>query len=134
GKLFAVLALLGAGAVLVTGVLGYINGGDSLEASIYRQLSAARQTKARQVESYFRDTRNDLRLLASTKMVVDATRDFRNAYDELEKKDSPAGLRSKVDTWYQANYLPDVRRQLGKDVPLGDYLPNGPAANYLQYY
>jgi len=51
-KLFTVLALLGAGAVLVTGVLGYINARDSLEESIYRQLSAARQTKARQVESW----------------------------------------------------------------------------------
>ena len=132
-KLFAVLALLGAGAVLVTGVLGYINARDSLEASIYRQLSAARQTKARQVESYFRDTRNDLRLLASTKMVVDATRDFRNAYDELEQKELSADIKGKVDAWYNANYLPDIRRQLGKDVPTANFLPNGPAANYLQY-
>ena len=132
-KLFAVLALLGASAVLVTGVLGYINARDSLEETIYHQLSAARQTKARQVESYFRDTRNDLRLLASTKMVVDAMRDFRAAYDELEQKELPAEFKSKVDAWYAANYLPDIRRQLGNDAPLADFLPNGPAANYLQY-
>ena len=37
-KLFAVLALLGASAVLVTGVLGYINARDSLEETIYHQL------------------------------------------------------------------------------------------------
>jgi class 3 adenylate cyclase len=128
-----VLALLGASAVLVTGVLGYINARDSLEETIYHQLSAARQTKARQVESYFRDTRNDLRLLASTKMVVDAMRDFRAAFEELERKELPADLTSKVDAWYAANYLPDIRRQLGKDAALADFLPNGPAANYLQY-
>src|SRR5258708_35042431 len=132
-KLFAVLALLGASAVLVPGVLGSINARDSLEETIDHQLPAARQTKARQVESYFRDTRNDLRLLASTKMVVDAMRDFRAAYEELEQKELPADLKSKVDAWYAANYLPDIRRQLGKDAPLADFLPNGPAANYLQY-
>jgi len=132
-KLFAVLALLGSSAVLVTGVLGYINARDSLEETIYKQLSAARQTKARQVESYFRDTRNDLRLLSSTKMVVDAMRDFRTAYEELEQKGLPADLKSKVDAWYTANYLPDIHRQLGKDAALADFLPNGPAANYLQY-
>ena len=132
-KLFAVLALLGAIAVLVTGVLGYISARDALEEAIYDQLTAARQTKARQVESYFRDTRNDLRLLASTKMVVDAMRDFRAAYEELERKELPADLKSKVDAWYAANYLPDIRRQLGKDATLADYLPVGPAANYLQY-
>ena len=132
-KLFGVLALLGASAVLVTGVLGYLNARDSLEETIYRQLSAARQTKARQVESYFRDTRNDLRLLATTKMVVDAMRDFRSAYDALEQKEVPAELNSKVDAWYKANYLPDIRRQLGKDVVAADFLPHGPAATYLQY-
>jgi hypothetical protein len=132
-KLFAVLALLGASAVLVTGVLGYIAGRDSLQRAIFRQLSAARQTKMRQVESYFRDTRNDLRLLASTKMVVDAMRDFRRTYEELEAKELPADMTKKVDRWYDANYLPDIRRQLGKDVALDAYLPNGPAANYLQY-
>jgi class 3 adenylate cyclase len=132
-KLFAVLALLGTSAVVVTGVLGYINARDSLEETIYRQLSAARQTKARQVESYFRDTRNDLRLLATTKMVVDAMRDFRHAYEELEQKELPADLKNKVDAWYSANYLPDIRRQLGKEAALADFLPTGPAANYLQY-
>ncbi len=132
-KLFAVLALLGASAVVVTGVLGYINARDSLEETIYHQLSAARQTKARQVESYFRGTRNDLRLLASTKMAIDATRDFRSAFDELEHKEFPADLKSKVDAWYAANYLPDIRRQLGTDAALADFLPNGPAANDLQY-
>jgi class 3 adenylate cyclase len=132
-KLFAVLALLGASAVLVTGVLGYIAGRDSLQRAIFHQLSAARQTKTRQVESYFRDTRNDLRLLASTKMVVDAMRDFRSAYDELERKELPADLKKKIDAWYDTNYLPDIRRQLGKAVALDDFLPNGPAANYLQY-
>jgi class 3 adenylate cyclase len=132
-KLFAVLALLGASAVLVTGVLGYINARDSLEETIYHQLAAARQTKARQVESYFRDTRNDLRLLATTKMVIDAMRGFHAAYDDLEQKPLPVDLGKKVDAWYDAEYLPDIRRQLGKDVAAGDYLPKGPAANYLQY-
>jgi class 3 adenylate cyclase len=132
-KLFAVLALLGASAVLVTGVLGYINARDSLEETIYHQLAAARQTKARQVESYFRDTRNDLRLLATTKMVIDAMRGFHSAYEDLEVKELPSDMGKKVDAWYGAEYLPDIRRQLGRDVPASDYLPKGPAANYLQY-
>src|SRR5262249_20124911 len=83
--------------------------------------------------SYFRDTRNDLRLLATTKMVVDAMRDFRTAYEELEQKGPSVDLKNKVDAWYAANYLPDIRRQLGTDVALADFLPHGSAANYLQY-
>src|SRR5476649_945787 len=61
-KVFAVLILLGAVAVLVTGILGYVRARDVLEETIFNQLTAARQTKARQVETYFRTIRHDLRL------------------------------------------------------------------------
>ena len=53
-KLFAILILLGAVAVLVTGVLGYFRARDALEKAVFDQLTTARQTKARQVETYFR--------------------------------------------------------------------------------
>src|SRR5215203_3327616 len=79
GKLFATLLLLGAVAVLVTGVLGYFRARDALEKAIFDQLTAARQTKARQVEAYFRTIHAELRLLATSKMVGSATREFRTA-------------------------------------------------------
>ena len=41
-KLFAILILLGAVAVLVTGVLGYVRARDALEQAIFNQLTAAR--------------------------------------------------------------------------------------------
>ena len=135
GKLLAVLILLGAIAVLVTSVLGYVRAGDALEETIFKQLTAARRTKARQVEDYFRTTRNELQVLASSKMVVDATRDFHSAFEELEREADPdGGLRTKLKDWYAKNYLPDVRRVLGRDVPPTDYLPVGSAATYLQYH
>src|SRR5262245_48594178 len=133
-KLFAILLFLGAVAVLITSVLGYIRARDALEKTIYNQLTAARKTKARQVESHFRTIANELRLLASTKMVVDATREFRSTFNELEQKSMPNELRHQLEEWYGQIFLPIVRRLLGKDVPLADYLPIGPAATYLQYY
>jgi class 3 adenylate cyclase len=133
-KLLAVLILLGAIAVLVTSVLGYVRARDALEETIYNQLTAARRTKARQVEDYFRTIRSELQVLAASKMVVDATRGFYSAFEELNHKEGPDGLRAKVEDWYAKYYLPDVRRVLGQDVPLADYLPVGPAATYLQYH
>jgi class 3 adenylate cyclase len=133
-KLFAILLFLGGVAVLITSVLGYIRARDALEETIYNQLTAARQSKARQVEAYFRTIGSELRLLASTKMVVDATREFRSTFSELEQKQIPDELRWQLEEWYGQNFLPIVRRLLGKDVPLADYLPIGPAATYLQYH
>lgn len=133
-KVFATLILLGAVAVLVTGVLGYVRARDALEATIYNQLTAARESKARQVETYFRNIRADLRLLATSKMVVDATRDFHAAYEQLDQKPVPDDMQRKVADWYAHNVTPDARRLLGKDAVAAGYLPIGPAATYLQYH
>src|SRR6266404_4729724 len=118
-KLFAILILLGAVAVLITGVLGYVRARDALERTIFNQLTAARETKSRQVEIYFRGIRNDMRLLAASKMVVDAMRGLRDAVDELDAKPVPAEVRERVHGWYDKQYMPMVRRRLGPIFPAG---------------
>ena len=134
-KLFAILILLGAVAVLVTGVLGYVRARDALEEAIFNQLTAARKTKARQVETYFRTIRNELRLLAASKMVVDATRGFRDAVDELDARPVPTELRQHGRRLVRrATSCPRCAALLGKRADVNDYLPVGRRAYYLQYH
>jgi class 3 adenylate cyclase len=133
-KLFATLTLLGAIAVLVTAVLGYVRSRDALQEAILNQLTAARLAKARQVETYFRTTRDELRLLANSKMVVEALRDMRGAADELDKERPPQEMRNKLEAWYTANVLPGVQRMYGKDATITDYMPGLRSGTYLQYY
>ncbi len=131
-KLFAILLLLGAVAVMITGVLGYIRAREALERAIFAQLTAARETKAHQVESYFRTVRNEVRLLAASKMVVDATRGFREAVDELDGKEVPADVKQAVHAWYDTQYMPMVRKLLGKDVSAEEFMPMTAAPYFLQ--
>jgi class 3 adenylate cyclase len=133
-KLFAILTLLGAIAVLVTSVLGYMQARDALQEAIYNQLTATRKSKVQQVETYFRTIRNELSQLATSKMAVDAAREFRATFDELDRADVPFDLRRKVGDWCGAQFLPEMRRVLGKEPNINDYLPVGPAAYYLQYH
>ena len=67
-------------------------------------------------------------------MAVDAAREFRVAVDELDRADVPFELRRKVGDWYEEHFLPEMRRVLGKEPNINDYLPVGPAAYYLQYH
>ena len=133
-KLFATLVLLGAIAVMVTGALGYFRARDALEKAVFDQLTAARQTKTRQVETYFRTIQAELRLLATSKMVVDATREFRTAVDQLDRAGAPPELRQRVGDWYAGNFIPGMTRTLGREPALSDYLPVSGAPYYLQYH
>lgn len=131
-KLFAVLLLLGVVAVVITSVLGYIRAREALEKVIFDQLISARETKANQVEAYFRTVRSEMRLLAASKMVVDAMKGFRDSVDELDRREVPEETRQKVLGWYNDEYMPMVRRVLNKDVPVDDFLPVGAAPYFLQ--
>ena len=133
-KLFATLVLLGAIAVLITGVLGYFRARDALQKAVFDQLTTAREAKARQIETYFRTIQAELRLLATSKMVVDATREFRIAVDQLDRAGTSPELRQKVSDWYAANFIPLMTQVLGKEPALVDYLPVGSAPYYLQYH
>ena len=131
-RLFAILLLLGAVAVMITGVLGYIRAREALERAIFAQLTAARETKAHQVESYFRTVRNEVRLLAASKMVVDATRGFREAVDEFDNKPVPPEVKASVHGWYDGHYMPMVRKLIGTDVPAAEFMPSSPSSYFLQ--
>ena len=79
---------------------------DALEESIYNELTAARKSKARQIETYFRTIRNELSQLAAAKMTVDAARAFRAGFDALEQADVPFDIRRKVGDWYATDFCP----------------------------
>lgn len=121
-------------AAKLTGVLGYFHSRDALEKVVYNQLTIARQTKARQVETYFRTIGSELRLLSTSQMVIDATREFRIAVDQLDRGGAPPELRRKVGDWYAANFVPQMKSVLGREPPLLNYLPVGGAPYYLQYH
>src|SRR5262252_5337208 len=131
-KLFAILLLLGAVGVLIVGGLGYMQAREALEQSIFNHLTAARETKAHQVEHYYRSVRNDVRLLAGSKMVVEAMVGLRDAVDELDRTKVPDDIHHNVDAWYNTKFMPMVRRLLGPEAPVKDFLPRGSAPYFLQ--
>src|SRR4029450_3483152 len=92
-KLFAILALLGAIAVLVTSVLGYLQARDALQEAIYNQLTSTRKAKVQQVETYFRTIRNQLAQLSYSKEAIDAAKAFRATFQELDRADVASDLQ-----------------------------------------
>lgn len=133
-KLFAILALLGAIAVLVRSVLVYLQARDALQEAIYNQLTSTRKSKVQQVETYFRTIRNELSQLAGSKEAIDAARAFRATFNELNQGEVPAGLRAKVDAWYGAQFMPGVQRLSATEADVKAYLPVDAAGHYLQYH
>jgi hypothetical protein len=93
-----------------------------LATSVFDQLTTARQARARQIETYFRTIQAELRLLPS-KMIIEATREFRGAVEELERTGVRPELRRTVSDWYAEHFIPKMKHVLGREPALADYLP-----------
>jgi hypothetical protein len=126
--------LLGAIAVMVTGVLGYFRARDALEKAVFDQLTTARQTKTRQIRDLLPHHPGRATPARHVQDGGRCSRAFRIAVDQLDRSGTSPDLRQKVSNWYAENFIPAITRVLGREPPLADYLPVGAAPYYLQYH
>ena len=115
--------------------MGYLRARDSLRkrsTTSSRPPARARRARSRPTSAPCATSSSQL---AGAKMTVDAARGFSTGFDELEKiRGAVRAMRRKVDDWYETQFLPEMRRILGKELNINEYLPIGPAAYYLQYH
>lgn len=125
-------------AVLSIGLVGgqaFIQGRNELRKASFDKLEAVRETKARQVEDYFEQLRNQVQVLAANPLTLEALQAFRRAYQEA---DASPGLTAEqvavLRQQYQEEYLALLAEHTQDTVPVEAVLPAGIAARYLQYH
>ena len=127
------LAFLGLGltAISLTGYQSYRIAHRALEEASYERLTGIRETKKRQVETYFRDTAHILATLARDESVVDAYLGFQAGWLQLRTQAPPAQDRETLALAYVRRVLP---RFPGQPEPpaLDDLLPTSLAGTLLQ--
>ena len=131
-KLLAVLIMVGATAVFITGYLGYKAGEQGLTQTAMNQLTGIRRSKAHQIESYFRVIRSQVRMLRESRMVIDSLRELTTEFLKLDGSVVPVEQRIAVEEYYRTHYLPLLHRLVPSRAKFEDYLPSGRGAYYLQ--
>lgn len=133
-QLMLMLISVSAAAMLVIAYLGYHSGELNLTTRIFEQLTSVRASKVYQIQSYFRSLYSQTEALSEDLMVVDAMKEFRNAYQELEARNVPESWRQSIDQFYQQSFLPQLASR-DEGSPIADlYEPHGSAGEYLQYH
>ena len=132
-KLFASLLLIGLLAVSMTSYLGYTRAKTALERSIFTHLTSVREARADQIESYFKSISDEAKVLASTRMAVEASKQFRVAIQKIDQLPPDPKLHAELARFYEENFFPKLRESLEIRPVLKDYLPKTEGAYHLQY-
>ncbi len=121
-------------SILVTAYLGYRSGQSNLTERAFGQLTSLRTSKAYQIESYFRTIRNHIETLSETPSVVLAIEEFTTAYRQLETVEVSPELTTKVNAYYQQEFIPRLAKAEPGTPVVPAFLPQTKSSTYLQYH
>ena len=157
------LLAVSIGSNLVVGVIGYINGTDSLKAAAFDRLVEVRDSRAREVTALFESIQSSLLLASRDSAIVDAEQAFSSAYDELDAaaastpktagnvagsgSSTSAGAvasstpnvltdaqEAQLQSYFTDDFGPKLQKATGKTADASSFLPSDPAARYLLYH
>lgn len=86
----------------------------------FNMLKAIRETKADQVETYFKHIENQLITFSEDKMVIEAMKDFQEGFEsvgrELNVSESRRNeITSSLNTYYQQEFIPRISRNSSEE-------------------
>ena len=129
-----ILLVVCISSILAIAYVGYRSGQEALDHSIFNQLTSLKESKAYQIETYFKNIRAQVQTMSESPSVVNAMKGFKEAYQELESQSIKPQWNEKLQQYYNQDFLPKLAENVRGTPLLFSYLPSGPAPRYLQYY
>jgi class 3 adenylate cyclase len=143
-KFIFLLIVVSLVSMLVIALVSYYTGRQALEQNVYDRLTGIREARKAQLAARVATVRGQVATLSEDKMVLDAMKEFRAAVRKLpellqtDKGPSILGPASERDpalrAFYENDFLPALRANHDGNPQLETYLPETPAARYLQYH
>ena len=134
------LMLLGISifSISIIGFQGLYNGHKSLTNGIKQQLSILRTSRAKQLEDYFQQRRNQINILADNTMIIDAIDEFSAAFSLLESYDIKLDEKQQglLEAYYTDEFFFRLKKENGEKnaYNIENYIPKSLTGKYLQYH
>jgi len=132
-KLFLAFLAVTLPALVVIGALAYFSGKAAVTRATFDHLTSVRASKANQIESYFRQIRAQAQSLSEDFMIVEAMREFREAYRAPGGAPLTPEQREEVVEYYTGVFLPRLNDHTPQPVTLQTVLPADDRGLLLQH-
>lgn len=113
--------------------IGYYSGQQNLSNSIFNQLISLRESKAHQIETYFKNLRSQVQTFSTMPSVVSTMKELKVAYAEIADKPVSPNWNNSLKNYYQSEFLTRLEKNVKGRPLLFSYMPKESAARYLQY-
>ena len=121
-------------SIMAIGFIGNRSGEKIIKSSVTQKLQLLNRMKAEEIQDYFHSIANNLKMLSSDRMVLDALREFIISYNLVKYNALSKKEQAELKAYYKENILPKIQKSVDSKVSLENILPKSVAANYLQYH
>jgi class 3 adenylate cyclase len=133
--LLLMLLVVSIGSNLVVGIIGYLNGTESLKKAAVERLIEVRDSRAREITSLFDSVESSLLLASRDSAIVDAEQAFASGVKDL---DQTAVLTPEQDAtvtaYFEDDFGPRLAEASGAPADAQKFIPDSAAAQYLLYH
>lgn len=130
--LLIMLLLVSVASSVVVGLIGYVNGRDSLRDAAFDRLVEVRDSRAREMQDLFDTIESTLLLNARGDSVREAVQAFSEGFADLEGDDLTDKQRAELEAYYTGTFGPELASATGETVDASTLVPTDPAQAYLQ--
>jgi signal transduction histidine kinase/L-rhamnose mutarotase len=127
------LSVLGVGSIALTGWLASMSAAQALRQANEERLTAIRETKRRQVETYFRDVRNHVLALSNDEATISALEQYRGAWEKLPELRSGSPREQELRRFYEEQVAFRVAAERDGQNLLRDWYPADARQRWLQW-
>jgi class 3 adenylate cyclase len=132
--LLIMLLLVSLLSSVVVGLIGYVNGSDSLRDAAFDRLIGVRDSRAREVTSLFTRIQNTMIVQSRSSETIDAVTAFSDGFAELQNAEISADDEATIAAYFRGPFAEKLGAATGTIVDPTGFLPSGAAQRYLQLH
>ena len=132
-ELFLALFLIVLLGAFLAGYLIFNETKKALQLQVSNQLVSLRESRAEEITQYFHLVETKSKLLASSQLVIEASRGFLDGYRELNTLPLNPKVNEAVDQYYRNVWVPMLNKFSGQENNPDEFIPTTNAAKLLQY-
>ncbi|MGK7957812.1 MAG: adenylate/guanylate cyclase domain-containing protein [Crocosphaera sp.] len=121
-------------SILVISYVGYTSGKEAILGNIYYQITELRNSRARQVQSYFNYVQNHAITLAEDPTIIEGMLSFTKSFNQLESEQVSPKMISELWQFYEKKFIPRLRINVDGNPTVLTHFPKEKVARYLQYH
>ncbi|MEP6479597.1 MAG: adenylate/guanylate cyclase domain-containing protein [Rhodoglobus sp.] len=119
---------------IVVGLIGYVNGRDSLRDAAFDRLIEVRDSRATAIGSLFDTIKSSVLLASRSRDAIEAVQAFSTGFQELETDPLSDEDRATLTTYYTDDFAPRLAAATGDPSDPATFIPTDNAESYLKLH